>query len=101
MPDPNKDLIVFAALFLVCTVYAAVLDRHPQWYIPDRTWATVVVGNGLIVAALWALALWGVALQIGHVLLANAVAGTPILVWQFIQGARRNGERAATRHRAP
>lgn len=90
-----KVLIVLAVLFLVSTTYAIVLDRHPQWYIPDRTWLTVVIGNGFIVLALAAMELWGIALTSAHVVAANATAGAPIIIWQLVQTARRNGEREA------
>lgn len=88
----EKTVVVVAVLCAVCIGYAIVLDKHPSWYLPDRTWITVMVGNGLIGLALWALELWGIPLSIGHYVLANVAAGMPIIVWQLVQVARRNGE---------
>lgn len=90
MSHNEKLAIVLGVLGAVCVAYALILDKHQRWYQPDRTWITVVIGNGLIGLALWALELWGVPLRISHYVLANVAAGAPIIVWQLIQVARRN-----------
>lgn len=92
MSAEMKVLSVLAVLCLASVIYAIVLDKHPRWYLPDRTWIAVVIGVAMIGAALWAIELWGVPLTIGHVVLADCAAGAPIIVWQLIQVARRGGE---------
>lgn len=97
-PDGLKLILVLAVLFIVCTIYAIVLDRHPHWYLPrNRTWITVVIGNSFIVLAQVALYWWGITLTPSIIFLTNATAGAPIIVWQLVRGAANGAEARAHR----
>ncbi len=85
-------LIAFG-LGVVTIAYALVLNIRQvrEWYTPDRTWVTVVIGDGLIIGALALTALVG---AIGWdawwiALLFTCVAGAPIIVWQLIRKLQR------------
>lgn len=72
-------------LFLVCCVYAVILSRRPvyNWYHPDWTWVTVVVGCGFIGLTQKALIDQGITLTFGLILSTNITAGVPIIAWQL------------------
>jgi hypothetical protein len=80
-------------LALVSALYAALLNRKGirEWYTPDRTWVTVVIGDGLIIGALLCLVPFGVLAlwQWGIVLGYTCVAGAPIIIWQRIRAKTR------------
>lgn len=85
-------------LVIVASAYASILNikQIRDWYTPDRTWITVVIGDGLIIAALAVAALagemswraWGI--TFGY----TVAAGAPIIIWQQIRKYRRR-QRAA------
>lgn len=87
-------IAILVALCALCTVYAFVLDRINERYVPNWTWLTVVVGNSFIGAALWAIEAASEPLTFALVVLANVAAGGPIIVWQFVQSERRRQERS-------
>jgi hypothetical protein len=60
--------------------------------VPRWLWLTVVVGNGLVFGALWAMELYGVRLDALTVLEANAAGGAPVIAWQLHQNHRRTKE---------
>lgn len=100
MSDSDKVITVMVALFGACVIYAIVLDRTHDLYAPKWTILTVVVGDGLIFLALWAIELWGVPLMAwGMVFVAMLVAGIPIAVGQFVQHARNQGKRVGRSER--
>lgn len=80
-------------LVIVASAYAAILNIRSvrEWYTPDRTWVTVVIGDGLIIGALGVLALlnevtwrfWWIAF--GY----TCAAGAPIIIWQQIRKFQR------------
>ena len=80
-------------LVVVSSLYAAVLNIRAvrEWYTPDRTWITVVIGDGLIIAALLCLVPSGVLsmAQWWIVLVYTFAAGVPIIIWQFIRAMQR------------
>lgn len=86
---------VLVVLALTSALYAYALERLEKRYEPDLTWVTVVIGNGLIVAALAALAALGELTWTAVVLVlaANVVAGLPIIAWQLWQIYRRMQQR--------
>lgn len=93
--DSNEAIIVvYAALFLAICLYAVVLDHIHDRYVPDYVWLTVVIGEGMIMLAYAALELLSVNFTFFLIFLGQAVAGTPIVVWQLIQHGRRAGGRA-------
>lgn len=96
-------IVIFAALGVAVTAYAMFLNHPPinQWYTPDWVWLTVAGGNGLILLAILALAfigelsLW----QFWLMVIANVVAGIPIVIWQLIATARRRWVRDSRKRR--
>lgn len=95
MHDPLNILVVIhLALSAVSALYAYTLEQHPG-YAPDWTWATVVGGAVLILAALGAVS-WAGFLPWQAVLIATTLccaAGAPIIAWQRRQGRGRAAER--------
>jgi small-conductance mechanosensitive channel len=86
---------VFAVLAIVVWRYARWLDKQEGAYNPDFTWATVVVGVGIVLIAYALLALPGIVTWGSVVLitLSFVVAGSLILAWQYEQYQRRAQER--------
>jgi len=86
--------LIGAGLASLSALYAFILNKKSirEWYTPDRTWITVVVGAGLILAALGALALAGELawrawlLDLGY----TCAAGAPIIVWQCALAYKRH-----------
>lgn len=83
---------ILIILFLICTLYAIILEQIHDKYVPKYLWLTVVVGNGLVFGALWLMELNGVGLTALIVLEANAAGGIPIIAWQLHQNYRRAKE---------
>lgn len=89
-------VVIHLALLLICALYAALLQRVYRAYHPDRTWMTVVGGEGLVGIALagvcatgalpWEAAAYFITLQ--------GAAGIPIILWQLAQAERRRDIRA-------
>lgn len=85
-------------LTLVSSLYAYVLNKRQvrEWYTPDRTWITVVIGDGLIIIALGVAVLtdqiaWGAWwIVFGY----TCAAGAPIIIWQLYRRWKRR-QRAA------
>ena len=85
---------IYVAVTVVASLYAAVLNikRVHDWHTPDRTWVTVVIGNGIILGGLLAACyagivawyVWWIAFYL------NCAAGGPIIVWQLIRAAKRH-----------
>ncbi len=81
-------------LVIVASAYAAILNikRVREWYTPNRTWVTVVIGDGLILAALAVAVLAGELawrawlITFGYTL----SAGAPIITWQQIRAYQRH-----------
>lgn len=84
---------ILIALALTTSLYAIVLNRISNRYVPDWVWITVVVGNAMIGLGLWAIEAWSERLTFGLVVAANVAAGGPIIVWQLWQRERRRRER--------
>jgi hypothetical protein len=84
---------IYIGVAIVALAYAALLNnkRVHDWYTPDWTWITVVIGDGIILAGLWAAALigyvpwhaWWAAFWL------TCAAGGPIITWQLIRAAKR------------
>jgi uncharacterized membrane protein len=85
---------ILVALSATTALYAFVLERLNERYVPNWTWLTVVIGNALIGGALWAVERWSEPLTFGVYLFANIAAGGPIIGWQLWQNERRRRERA-------
>lgn len=79
-------LASYAALFFASGLYAVWLESIKHLYEPDWTWATVVGGNSLIIITLLVQVALGVVTSpwaaVAALFIDNAVAGTPIIVWQ-------------------
>jgi F0F1-type ATP synthase membrane subunit a len=98
---PATTAAILLTLMFAATVYAITLEHLRERYVPNWTWLTVVVGNSLILAALWSIEALAEPLTFGLALLCNVAAGGPIIVWQLWQMERRRRrrmerERAAT-----
>lgn len=88
----NPQSAILIILFLVCTLYAIILEQIHDRYVPKWLWLTVVIGNGLVFGALWLMEANGVVLTALIILQANAAGGAPIIVWQLWQNYRRTKE---------
>lgn len=88
----NPEIAILTILFLVCALYAIILEQIHDRYVPRWLWLTVVIGNGLVFGALWLMEMYGVSLTALIVLEANAAGGTPIIIWQLHQNYRRSKE---------
>lgn len=86
---PATTAAVLLALTCSSALYALLLDRIKERYVPNWTWLTVVCGNSLIGLALWAIEAWSEPLTLLLVLAANVAAGSPIIAWQLWQMERR------------
>ncbi len=77
--------MIYAILFLVSVIYAAVLETTPgRWLCEHRTWITVAVGTGYTLAAIPFLPPgWE------YTLGAFAVAGTPMVARSLVNEWRR------------
>lgn len=86
---------VFSVLAIVIWRYARWLDKQEGAYNPDFTWATVVVGVGIVLIAYAILAIPGIVTwgSVGLITLLFVVAGSLILAWQYEQYQRRAQER--------
>lgn len=89
----NPETSVLLILFLVCTLYCIVLEFLHDSYVPDWIWLTVVVGEGFVIGALALQEHYGVDITALRVFYANAVSGTPIIIWQLYQAHKRMQER--------
>lgn len=98
MPSMDPETAILIILFLVCTLYAIILEQIHDKYVPKWLWLTVVIGNGLVFGALWAMEVYGVPLSARLVLAANAVGGTPIIIWQLWQNYWRAKEMRGGQH---
>ena len=80
-------------LLVVASLYAAVLNIRAvrEWYTPDRTWITVVIGDGLILGALLCLVPFGILAlwQWWIACVYTVAAGVPIIIWQHIRAMQR------------
>lgn len=88
----DAKIAILSILFLVCTLYSITLEQIHDRYVPRWLWLTVVIGNGFVFGALWAMERYGVQLDALTVLEANVAAGTPIIIWQLHQNYRRTKE---------
>ena len=88
-------MVVAIAIGLVTmsSLYAFVLNKRRvrEWYTPDRTWVTVVIGDGLIIAALGFTALTGdISWRAWWIVFTyTGIAGAPIIIWQQIRAYQR------------
>jgi hypothetical protein len=84
----STDVVVFIALAAASIVYAIALNTNAgRKFADDYTWASVVLGDSLVLAALWFI------LPAAHWLkavLAFAVAGTPMVVRSLLNRARKS-----------
>jgi amino acid transporter len=85
----------YIVLFLATTVYAWVLERHPNW-TPDFTWFQVVAGTTMVLTVPTILALilppmtgWQ---MLKLVYLAFVAGGMPIVIWQVALIIKRKDE---------
>ena len=83
---------ILVILFLACALYSFILEQIHDSYVPKYLWLTVVIGNGLVLGALWLMELYGVSLTALLVLQANAAGGAPVVAWQLHQNYRRAKE---------
>lgn len=90
--NPQNTILII--LFLMCVLYAIVLEQLHDRYVPKWLWLTVVIGNGMVIGALGMMQFYGVALDIWIILQTNAAAGAPIVAWQLWQNYRRTKEMA-------
>lgn len=88
----DAKIAILSILFLVCTLYSIALEQIHDRYVPRWIWLTVVVGNGLVIGALWLMEIYGVPLNALTVLEANIAAGAPVITWQLHQNYRRSRE---------
>lgn len=89
----ERYVLVFCGLFVITVIYVMILNQPAvrEWYIPKRTWLTVVIGNALIGLCILAFCLLG-DLPIRAfwlLLIANITAGIPVICWQLTQNAQR------------
>jgi hypothetical protein len=89
----------YLALLFAASVYAAILAPLRPVYEPDWTWATVVLGNSLIIVAFAAQVALGVITTPGAaavaLLIDNIAAGVPVIVWQVRELTKRHAQLAA------
>lgn len=101
--DANQILVTdFAALFIVCCLYAVVLHHVRPWYRrKNRTWVMLVAGVVLVLIAIAALIPFGIVdlASFGIFVLAFCVAGFPVAIGEMIQEAREAGQDEARRER--
>lgn len=83
---------ILIILLLVCTLYSIILEQIHDKYVPRYLWLTVVVGNGLVLGAIWLMELNGVPINTLTILEANAAGGAPVIIWQLHQNYRRSKE---------
>jgi uncharacterized membrane protein len=99
--EHNRIIVYdFAALFIVCCLYALVVHRARPWYVREnKTWFMLVVGVVIVLAAIGALIPAGIVdlHQWGLFVLAFCVGGAPMVVGQLIQDAIDHGRRDAAR----
>lgn len=86
-------LAIFITTALLSALYARFLNqkRVHDWYTPDRTYITVVGGNGIILLGFAAVVGWaGLPWWVWWVAFGlNVAAGGPIILWQRIRTAKR------------
>jgi hypothetical protein len=84
----NAEVVVFISLAAASIVYAIALNTNAgKRFADDYTWASVVLGDSLVLAALWFI------LPTAHWLkavLAFAVAGTPMVARSLVNRARKS-----------
>ena len=88
-PEPT----ILFILFLTCILYAFVLERLHDRYVPNWLVVTVIIGNSLVIEALALMEHYGVELTAWRVFYANLAAGVPIATWQCWQISRRFQEK--------
>lgn len=84
---------IAVALVVTSSIYAAILNirKIREWYTPDRTYVTVVIGVGLILGAqaclipVGVLSLW----QWWIAFVYTLAAGIPIIIWQKLRKIQR------------
>ena len=83
----STDVTVFVALAAVSIIYAIALNTNAgKKFVDDYTWASVVLGDSLVLAALWFV------IPAAHWLkavLAFAVAGTPMVARSLLNRVRK------------
>ena len=84
----STEVVVFIALAAASIIYAIALNTNAgKEFADDYTWASVVLGDLLILAALWFI------LPTAHWLkavLAFAVAGTPMVARSLLNRASKS-----------
>ena len=84
----STDVTVFVALAAASIIYAIALNTSAgKKFVDDYTWASVVLGDSLVLAALWFVvptAHWLKAV------LAFAVAGTPMVARSLLNRVRKS-----------
>lgn len=88
----NPQTTILIILFLICVLYALILEQLHDLYVPRGLWLTVVIGNGLVIGALGMMEYYGIALDTTVIVQTNVVAGAPIVAWQLWQNYKRTKE---------
>lgn len=84
-------MVIWTGIGLIATaaIYAAILNRKRvrEWYTPNWTWLTVVIGDGLILGAMRVLVLVGELSERAWLITFGytCAAGAPIIIWQGIR----------------
>jgi hypothetical protein len=82
------DTVVYIALGAVSIIYAAALNTGAgKRFVDDYTWASVVVGTALVLAAIWFIIPREYWLKAA---LAFAVAGIPMVARSLLNRARKS-----------
>jgi len=84
----SVDIVVYVVLGVTAIVYAVVLNTSGgRKFADDYTWASVVMGTGLALAALWfiiPIECWS------KVVVAFVVAGIPMVARSLINKAQKS-----------
>ena len=84
----NTDVAVFVALAAASIIYAIALNTSAgKKFADDYTWASVVLGDSLVLAALWFI------IPAAHwqkTVLAFAVAGTPMVARSLLNRVKKS-----------
>lgn len=80
-------ILIHVTLCAACIAYAMFLNQKHvyEWYTPNRTWVTVVIGDALIGIALAMVCAVGVLPWLALLFYGtlHIAAGAPIIIWQL------------------
>jgi len=88
----SVDIVVYVVLGVAAIVYAVVLNTiGGKKFADDYTWASVVIGTGLVLAALWFIIPMEYWLK---VVVAFVVAGIPMVARSLLSKAKKSQSRS-------